>query len=88
MKIKGLTSHLLALFTALFAVGCSNNELAENPDTPFIHEGDGVYMSVQVAMPNSPKTGGNGRSFTDDDNSSNNGVEEGLEKENTLLRVR
>lgn len=84
MKIKGLTSHLLALFTALFAVGCSNNELAENPDTPFIHEGDGVYMSVQVAMPNSPKTGGNGRSFTDDDNSSNNGVEEGLEKENTV----
>lgn len=67
---------LLACASAGMMASCSNE--IDDPTTPPIKDGPGYYMGVNIIANGQGGT----RSYTDGDNSSNDGTEVGYEKEN------
>lgn len=63
---------------------CSNETIEPDPNgSANISPEDGVYMTVNFDMPTAPGA----RSYTDGDNSSNNGVEIGKDSENHVSDI-
>ena len=86
MTMRLTKQFLFGAMATLILGGCSSDTLVQDISTrPGQSEdnGEGVYMSVNIKMP----TSGTSRSFTDGDNSSNSGVEEGQNYENTVNTV-
>lgn len=84
--MKKLKLFCMASFAALMLGACSDDKFVDGPEAPATPGADeeGVYFTVNIAMPN----GIGGRSFTDapgdNGSSSNSGVEIGQDYENTI----
>ncbi|MCI9606633.1 MAG: fimbria major subunit [Muribaculaceae bacterium] len=79
--MKKLKTLLCALFAAALFVGCSEDQLVDDPQPTPEGEGDGFYMGLDILMP----TGKNAsRSQTNQDGTSTGGTEFGSNEENAV----
>ena len=75
--MKHFSKWLCGVMAVGMLASCSNDEIVENGGN-YNPDGPGYYMGVNIVT----NYGGGTRSFTDGDNSSNDGIEEGYAKEN------
>ncbi len=74
---------LIGILAGVVCSACSNDTLAPEGNGFQGTTEDGVYFSLDIQLPDGKST----RSYTDGDNSSNNGVEVGTDKENNIAQV-
>lgn len=75
----------MAAIAAMMLGACSDDKISDGPDSPNgpVDNTEGVYMTVNIQMPST----GTSRSFTDDENSSNDGIEIGKDYENNVSNI-
>ncbi|MDE5877594.1 MAG: Mfa1 family fimbria major subunit [Muribaculaceae bacterium] len=75
---------LIGLMGLSLLTACSDDVVQNTEPTPVVAaEGDGVFMSINIQLPNGRDT----RSYTNGDDSSNGGTEVGTDAENNINEV-